>query len=104
MSVRELRAAINRKAYERRKITNSQLADGSAVPRNTFRDPLVLNTLGLRDTYLEKDLEAAILCDLQAFLLEVGRGFVFVASQKRMVIDCDDFYLDCSDSRVPNPA
>lgn len=94
LSVRELRAAISRKAYERREIANSQIPEGSAVPRDTFRDPLILDTLGLHDTYLEKDLEAAILRDVQAFLLEVGRGFAFVANQKRMVIDSDDFYLD----------
>jgi predicted nuclease of restriction endonuclease-like (RecB) superfamily len=94
LSVRELRAAIARKAYERREIANSQIPEGSAVPRDTFRDPLILDTLGLHDTYLEKDLEAAILSDVQAFLLEVGNGFAFVASQKRMVIDGDDFYLD----------
>ncbi len=67
---------------------------GSAVPRDTFRDPLILDTLGLHDSYLERDLEAAILRDVQAFLLEVGHGFAFVASQKRMTIDGDDFYLD----------
>jgi predicted nuclease of restriction endonuclease-like (RecB) superfamily len=94
LSVRELRAAIGRKAYERREIANSQIPEGSAVPRDTFRDPLILDTLGLHDSYLEKDLEAAILRDVQAFLLEVGSGFAFVASQKRMSIDGDDFYLD----------
>lgn len=94
LSVRELRAAIGRKAFERREIANSQIPEGSAVPRDTFRDPLILDTLGLQDTFLEKDLEAAILRDVQAFLLEVGNGFAFVASQKRMVIDGDDFYLD----------
>jgi predicted nuclease of restriction endonuclease-like (RecB) superfamily len=94
LSVRELRAAIRRKAYERREIANSQIPEGSAVPRDTFRDPLILDTLGLHDTFLEKDLESAILRDVQAFLLEVGRGFAFVASQKRMAIDGDDFYLD----------
>jgi predicted nuclease of restriction endonuclease-like (RecB) superfamily len=92
--VRELRAAIGRKAYERREIANSQIPEGSAVPRDTFRDPLILDTLGLHDSYLEKDLQAAILRDVQAFLLEVGRGFAFVASQKRMTVDGDDFYLD----------
>lgn len=55
---------------------------------------MILDTLGLHDTYLEKDLEAAVLRDVQAFLLEVGNGFAFVASQKRMVIDGEDFYLD----------
>ena len=94
LSVRELRAAISRKAYERREIANSQIPEGSAVPRDTFRDPLILDTLGLHDSYLEKDLEAAILRDVQAFLLEVGHGFAFVASQKRMTIGGDDFYLD----------
>jgi predicted nuclease of restriction endonuclease-like (RecB) superfamily len=94
LSVRELRAAIARKAYERREIANSQIPEGSAVPRDTFRDPLILDTLGLHDTYLEKDLEAGILRDLQAFLLEVGRGFAFVTSQKRITINGDDFYLD----------
>jgi predicted nuclease of restriction endonuclease-like (RecB) superfamily len=94
LSVRELRAAIGRKAYERRAIANSQIPEGSAVPRDTFRDPLILDALGLHDSYLEKDLEAAILRDVQAFLLEVGHGFAFVTSQKRMAIDGDDFYLD----------
>ena len=94
LSVRELRGAIQRKAYERREIANSQIPDGSAVPRDTFRDPLILDTLGLQDTFLEKDLESAILRDMQAFLMEVGRGFTFVASQKRMTVGKDDFYLD----------
>lgn len=94
LSVRELRAAIARKAYERREIANSQIPEGSAVPRDTFRDPLILEALGLQDTYLEKDLEAAILRDVQVFLLEVGNGFAFVANQKRISIDVEDFYLD----------
>ncbi len=94
LSVRELRAAIGRKAFERREIANSQIPEGSAVPRDTFRDPLILDALGLHDTYLEKDLEAAILRDIQAFILEVGHGFTFVTSQKRMTIGPDDFYLD----------
>ena len=94
LSVRELRAAIGRKAFERREIANSQIADGSAVPRDTFSDPLILDSLGLHDTFLEKDLETAILRDVQAFILEVGHGFAFVTSQKRMTIGPDDFYLD----------
>lgn len=94
LSVRELQAAMARKAYERREIANSQVPEGSAIPRDTFRDPLILDTLGLHDSYLEKDLEAAILRDVQAFLLEVGQGFAFIASQKRMTIGGDDFYLD----------
>lgn len=94
LSVRELRAAIGRKAYERREIANAGIPEGSAVPRDTFRDPLILDALGLQDTFLEKDLEAAILRDMQAFLMEVGRGFTFVSSQKRMTVGKDDFHLD----------
>ena len=94
LSVRELKKAISRKAYERREIANSQIPEGSAMPRDTFTDPLILETLGLHDSFQEKDLEAAILRDMQAFLLEVGNGFSFIASQKRMTIDGDDFYLD----------
>jgi predicted nuclease of restriction endonuclease-like (RecB) superfamily len=94
LSVRELKRAIQRKAYERREIANSQIEPGSMVPADTFSDPYLLDFLGLHDGYAEADLEAAILRDLEAFLLEVGDGFSFVARQKRMIIDGDDFHLD----------
>jgi predicted nuclease of restriction endonuclease-like (RecB) superfamily len=57
---RELRSQISRKAYERREIANSQLTEVSAVPFNMFKDPYLLDILGLRDNYLEADLEKAI--------------------------------------------
>jgi hypothetical protein len=53
-----------------------------------------LDFLGLQDRYLEKDLEDAILRELENFLLELGAGFSFVARQKRLQIDNDDFYID----------
>ena len=59
-----------------------------------FRDPYFLDFLGLKDTYSEKDLEAAILREMEQFILELGAGFTFVARQKRIVIDGEDFYLD----------
>ena len=59
-----------------------------------FRDPYVLDFLGLKDTYAEKDVEAAILREMEAFILELGVGFCFVARQKRMQVDHDDYYLD----------
>lgn len=93
-TVRELRRAISRKAWERREIAGSQIGQGSMVPADTFSDPYLLDFLGLHDGYLEADLEAAILRDLEAFLLEVGTGFTFVERQKRMVIDGKDFHLD----------
>ena len=94
LTVRELKSAIQRKAFERREIANSQLEPGSMVPADTFSDPYLLDFLGLHDGYAEADLEAAILRDVEAFLLEVGSGFSFVERQKRMIIDGDDFHLD----------
>ncbi|UIF89016.1 YhcG family protein [Cupriavidus sp. UYPR2.512] len=59
-----------------------------------LKDPYVLDFLGLQDRYLERDLEDAILRELEHFLLELGAGFTFVARQKRLQIDNDDFYID----------
>ena len=94
LGVRGLRQQISRKAYERREIANTQLTDQSAVPFNVFKDPYLLDTLGLRENFLEADLEKAILTELEAFILEFGHGFTFVERQKRMTIDEDDFRLD----------
>jgi hypothetical protein len=54
----------------------------------------VLDFLGLRDTYSEKDLENALLREIESFLLELGAGFAFVERQKRITLDGDDYYLD----------
>ncbi len=64
------------------------------TPDLVFRDPYLLGFLGLRDTYSEKDLEAAILREIEAFILELGVGFAFVERQKRIIVDGEDFYLD----------
>lgn len=63
-------------------------------PDLVFRDPYVLDFLGLKDTYGEHDLEAAILREIESFILEIGVGFCFVERQKRMQIDGRDYYLD----------
>ncbi|WP_313951063.1 YhcG family protein [Accumulibacter sp.] len=63
-------------------------------PALLLKDPYILDFLGLQDRYLEKDLEDAILRELENFLLELGAGFTFVARQKRLQIDHDDFYID----------
>lgn len=91
---RELRQLIARKAFERQEIANAQWTDAPAAVLDTFKDPYLLDMLGLQDGYLEADLEAAILRDLEHFILELGKGFAFVERQKRMVIDGEDFYLD----------
>ena len=68
--------------------------DDKLSPDLVFRDPYVLDFLGLKDTYGENDLEAAILREIEAFILEIGVGFCFVERQKRMQIDGRDYYLD----------
>lgn len=105
-SVRELRSQIERKAFERGVIASAQAHETSALavaaaapgagnpPALVFKDPYFLDFLGLRQGHDEGDLEAAILRQLEAFILELGRGFAFVERQKRMVIDGEDFYLD----------
>lgn len=94
LSVRGLRELIGRQGFERKEIANAQTPGGSTVPTDSFRDPYLLDFLGLQGAYDERDLEEAIVHDLEAFLLEAGNGWAFVARQKRMTIDNDDFYLD----------
>ncbi|MCL1798400.1 MAG: PDDEXK nuclease domain-containing protein [Eggerthellaceae bacterium] len=94
LSVRDLREQIRRKVFERREIANSQLTPASAVPFNMFKDPYLLDTLGLKENFLEADLENAILTDLEAFILEFGQGFTFVERQKRMNVGGEDAILD----------
>lgn len=67
---------------------------GKMTPDLVFRDPYVLDFLRLPADFSEGDLEAAILRELETFLLELGSGFSFVARQMRMPIGADDFYLD----------
>ncbi len=91
---RELRNQIERKAFERNEIANMQFSESQPSLLNTFKDPYLLDFLHLKNTYLENDLEKAILRELESFILELGKGFAFMERQKRMIIDDDDFYLD----------
>jgi len=95
LGVRDLRHIISRKSYQRREIANLQIKPNSAIPFNAFKDPYLLDTLDLKDSFLEGDLEKAILLGLEKFIMEFGKGdFCFVESQKRMIIDDEDFKLD----------
>jgi predicted nuclease of restriction endonuclease-like (RecB) superfamily len=89
------RTAISRKPDELARLEMEALAEEDRMtPDLVFRDPYLLDFLGLQDTYSEHDLEAAILRELEKFLLELGSDFSFVARQKRMTIGDRDFYLD----------
>ncbi len=104
-SVRTLRDRIGGQLYLRTAIAKkpeavvqaeiSHLrAGGQMTPDMVFRDPYMLDFLGLPEGYSERDLEAAILREMESFLLEMGAGFTFVARQKRISVGADDFYLD----------
>jgi predicted nuclease of restriction endonuclease-like (RecB) superfamily len=104
-SVRTLRAKIQGMLFERTALSRkpAQLArqeiaalreEDRLTPDLVFRDPYLLDFLGLAAAYSEKDLEAAILRELEQFLLELGAGFAFIDRQKRIVIDGEDFYID----------
>ena len=95
---RELRQSIERKEFERTEIANLQIAthttEQQIIPFNVFKDPYFLDTFNLPKNYAESDLENAIIKELERFILEMGKGFSFVARQKRMIIDGEDFHLD----------
>ncbi len=104
-STRTLRKKIGGMLFERTALSKkpAKLARQELVklreedqmsPDLVFRDPYFLDFLGLADTYSEQDLEAAILRELEAFILELGVGFAFVARQKRITVDGEDYYLD----------
>ena len=101
---RELERQINSGLYERLLLSNDkkavlEVARKDRIPESPteiIKDPMVLEFLGLRPeaTYYEKDLERALITNLQAFLLELGNGFSFVARQKRILLEDDEFFAD----------
>ena len=89
------RTALSKKPDKliRRELTALR-AEDRLTPDLVFRDPYVLDFLRLHDSYAERDIEAAILREMESFILELGVGFCFVARQKRMQIDDQDYHLD----------
>ena len=104
-SVRTLRKKISSALFERtalskkpdkliRKELKALREEDLLTPDLVFRDPYILDFLKLKDTYSEGDVETAILREIEAFILELGAGFCFMARQKRMQIDSRDYHLD----------
>lgn len=104
-STRTLEKKIGGMLYERTAISKkpgavvemeiAKMRSGDQLSTDlVFRDPYLLDFLGLKGAYSERDMESAILADIERFLLEMGDGFCFVTRQKRMIIGRDDFYLD----------
>lgn len=89
------RTALSRKPEQLAEIELKALRnEDKLTPDLVFRDPYLLDFLGLKDTYAEKDLEAAILREMESFILELGVGFAFLERQKRVTVDGVDHYLD----------
>jgi predicted nuclease of restriction endonuclease-like (RecB) superfamily len=104
-SVRTFRERINSMLYERTAISKKpeetiknelqRLGESSQItPDLVFKDPYFLDFLNLKDTYSEKDLESAIIAELQRFISELGIDFAFLSRQKRITIDNRDYYID----------
>lgn len=103
-SVRELDRQINSLLFERLALSRNKekvkaLSEKGQIlesPRDLVKDPYVLEFLGLHEqaSYTEKELETALIDNLQSFLLELGKGFTFVARQKRITLDVEHFYVD----------
>lgn len=103
-TARELERQIHSMLYERLLLSSDKEAVLSLarrervpqVPQEIVKDPMVLEFLGLerRPHYYESDLENALIDHLQEFLLELGNGFTFVARQKRLLLEDDEFFAD----------
>ena len=104
-SVRQLQERMKSMLYERTAISRQPdetirhdlqvlREQGRLSADLAFRDPYVLDFLGLADTYSEKDLESAIVAELQRVIIELGSDFAFMARQKRITIDERDYYID----------
>ena len=103
-TARETERQINSQLYERLLLSNDKeaviaVARKERIPQSPMeiiKDPMYLEFLGLerKAAYYEKDLESAIITHLQHFLLELGQGFTFVARQKRILLEDDEFFAD----------
>jgi predicted nuclease of restriction endonuclease-like (RecB) superfamily len=103
-TARQLERQINSQLFERLLLSNDvksviEVARNEKRPsevKEIIKDPMVLEFLGLKKeaAYYEKDFEQAIITNLQEFLLELGNGFSFVARQKRIHLEGDDFFVD----------
>ena len=89
------RTAISKKPEETiKKDLSSLQSENKMSPDLFYRDPYILDFLGLKNTYSEKDLENAILAELEKFILEMGSDFAFLARQKHFILDGKDYHID----------
>jgi predicted nuclease of restriction endonuclease-like (RecB) superfamily len=101
-SSRELEKQVNSLLYERVALSRKPdellatipTGESDAAARDVFKDPYLLDFLDLADTFSERDLETALIRNIEKFLLELGTDFCFMGRQKRITIGDEDFYID----------
>ncbi|HLK28342.1 MAG TPA: PDDEXK nuclease domain-containing protein [Puia sp.] len=94
-STRELERALNTAQFERTMLSNPiASAVRKQLPQNFFKDPYIFEFLDLPDGHSEKDLEKALIHNLQKFILEIGKGFTYMGNQYRLQVGNKDYYTD----------
>lgn len=94
-SMRDLRRQLNSGYFERTMLSNKIVpAVLTQLPQNLFKDPYIFEFLDLPDGHSEKDLEKALVLNLQKFILEIGKGFTYMGSQYRLQVGNKDYYTD----------
>lgn len=95
LSVRELERQLNSAVYERTTLSNQTLQKSlPQLPQNFFKDPYIFEFLELPDGHSEKDLEKALILNLQKFILEIGKGFTYMGNQYRLQVGNKDYFTD----------
>ena len=95
LSVRELERQLNSAVYERSNLSNQSLQKSlPQLSQNFFKDPYIFEFLELPDGHSEKDLEKALILNLQKFILEIGKGFTYMGNQYRLQVGNKDYFAD----------
>lgn len=91
----ELRRQIQSAVFERTMLSTQKVsALRTRLPENLFKDPYIFEFLDLPDSHSEKDLEKALVLNLQKFILEIGKGFTYMGNQYRLQVGNKDYYTD----------
>lgn len=94
-SMRDLRRQLSSGYFERTMLSNKLVAGGSAqIPEGLFKDPYIFEFLDIPDAHTEKDLEKALVINLQRFILEIGKGFTYMGNQFRLQVGNKDYFTD----------
>ena len=95
LSKRELERQLNSAVFERTLLANQKASTLlTQLPQNLFKDPYIFEFLDLPDGHSEKDLEKALILNLQKFILEIGKGFTYMGNQYRLQVGNKDYYTD----------